>query len=127
MTGDGPIELDGVTFKSSDLMVEPGRMITLPNSAVFDDAEISLGPLPETHPANAVALLTYTYNDRKIGEAFLLAKICPQSSRMTKLPRLPEKKIQLQQLPSRSTPPLRPPLKALIHPPAADFPSAPQL
>lgn len=77
VTGDGPIELDGVIFKSSDLMVEPGRMITLPNSAVFDDAEISLGPLPETHPANAVALLTYTYNDRKIGEAFLLAKNMP--------------------------------------------------
>lgn len=77
VTGDGPIELDGVTFKSSDLMVEPGRVITLPDSAVFDDAEISLGPLPQDHPANAVALLTYTYNDRKIGEAFLLAKNMP--------------------------------------------------
>lgn len=74
VTGDGPVELDGVTFKSSDLMVEPGRMITLPNSAVFEDADISLGPVPEEHPANAVALLTYTYNDRKVGEAFLLAK-----------------------------------------------------
>lgn len=77
VTGDGPVELDGVTFKSSDLMVEPGRMITLPNAAVFDDAEISLGPVPEEHPANAVALLTYTYNDRKIGEAFLLARNLP--------------------------------------------------
>lgn len=77
VTGDGPVELDGVTFKSSDLMVEPGRVITLPNSAVFDDAEISLGPCPEDHPENAVALLTYTYNDRKIGEAFLLAKNMP--------------------------------------------------
>lgn len=77
VTGDGPVELDGVTYKSSDLMVEPGRVITLPNSAAFEDAEISLGPVPEEHPANAVALLTYTYNDRKIGEAFLLAKNMP--------------------------------------------------
>ena len=74
VTGDGPVELDGVTYKSSDLMVEPGAVITLPNEAVFEDAEISLGALPEKHPDNAVAQLTYTYNDRVIGNAFLLAK-----------------------------------------------------
>lgn len=74
VTGDGPIELDGVTYTSSDLMIEPGRVITLPNNAAFEDAEIELGPLPEDHPDNAVAQLTYSYNDRIIGRAFLLAK-----------------------------------------------------
>lgn len=74
VTGDGPIELDGVTYKSSDLMVEPGSVVTMPKDSVFDDAEISLGALPEEHPDNAVAQLTYTYNDRVIGQAFLLVK-----------------------------------------------------
>ena len=74
VTGDGPIELDGVTYKSSDLMIEPGRVITLPDNAAFEDAEIELGPLPAAHPDNAVAQLTYSYNDRIIGRAFLLAK-----------------------------------------------------
>lgn len=80
VTGDGPVELDGITYKSSDLMIEPGRMITLPKDAVFEDAEISLGALPEEHPDNAVAELTYTYNERVIGKAFLLARELPAAS-----------------------------------------------
>lgn len=80
VTGDGPIELDGVTYKSSDLMVEPDSVVTMPNGSVFDDAEISLGALPEEHPDNAVALLTYTYNDRVVGQAFLLTKDLPASA-----------------------------------------------
>lgn len=80
VTGDGPVELDGVTYKSSDLMVEPGAVVTLPNGSTFEDAEISLGALPENHPDNAVAQLTYTYNDRVIGKAFLLTKDMPAVS-----------------------------------------------
>lgn len=80
VTGDGPIELDGVTYKSSDLMVEPGRVVTMPKDSVFDDAEISLGALPETYPDNAAAQLTYTYNDRVVGQAFLLTKDMPVSA-----------------------------------------------
>lgn len=80
VTGDGPIELDSVTYKSSDLMVEPGRVVTMPKGSVFDDAEISLGALPEEHPDNAVAQLTYTYNDRVVGQAFLLTKDVPASA-----------------------------------------------
>ncbi|MGN0158988.1 MAG: D-alanyl-D-alanine carboxypeptidase family protein [Brotaphodocola sp.] len=80
VTGDGPIELDGITYKSSDLMVEPGKMVTLPNGTTFEDAEIALGPLPESHPDNAVAQLTYTYNERIIGQAFLLVKDMPAFS-----------------------------------------------
>lgn len=80
VTGDGPIELDGVTYKSSDLMIEPSAVVTLPNGSTFEDAEISLGALPDKHPDNAVAQLTYTYNDRVIGKAFLLAKDMPAVS-----------------------------------------------
>ncbi len=80
VTGDGPVELNGVTYKSSDLMIDPGRVITLPKDASFEDADLSLGALPEQHPDNAVAQLTYTYNDRVIGTAFLLAKELPAAS-----------------------------------------------
>ena len=55
-------------------MIDPDSVITLPNSASFEDADITLGALPEISPDNAVALLTYSYNDRTIGTAYLLAK-----------------------------------------------------
>lgn len=55
-------------------MIDPDSVITLPNGATFEDADISLGALPEISPDNAVALLTYSYNDRTIGTAYLLAK-----------------------------------------------------
>ena len=66
--------LDKGSFQASDLMIDPDSVITLPNSASFEDADITLGALPEISPDNAVALLTYSYNDRTIGTAYLLAK-----------------------------------------------------
>lgn len=79
VTGDGLINLDGTDYKSSDLMIEPNRFITLPKDADFDAADLTLGAIPEelAHPANALALLTYTYNDRVIGTAFLMSKEMP--------------------------------------------------
>ncbi|MDO5408166.1 MAG: D-alanyl-D-alanine carboxypeptidase family protein [Eubacteriales bacterium] len=79
VTGDGLINLDGTDYKSSELMIEPGRFLTLPNNADFDAAELTLGAIPEgtEHPANALAQLTYTYNDRVIGTAFLMSKEMP--------------------------------------------------
>lgn len=74
VTGDETLSLDTGSFKASDLMVEPGRVITLPNSAAFADAELTLEALPENHPGNAVALLKYTYDERVIGTAYLMAK-----------------------------------------------------
>ena len=41
----------------------------MPSSAVMAMVE-----MPEDHPENAVALLRYVYNERKIGEAYLLLK-----------------------------------------------------
>ena len=43
VTGDGLINLDGTDYKSSELMIEPGRFLTLPNNADFDAAELTLG------------------------------------------------------------------------------------
>lgn len=74
VTGNETINLDKGSFQASDLMIDPDSVITLPNGASFEDADISLGALPEVSPDNAVALLTYTYNDRVIGTAYLLVK-----------------------------------------------------
>ena len=74
VTGNETINLDKGSFLASDLMIDPDSVITLPNGASFEDADISLGALPEVSPDNAVALLTYTYNNRVIGTAYLLVK-----------------------------------------------------
>ena len=74
VTGNETINLDKGSFQASDLMIDPDSVITLPNGASFEDADISLGALPEVSPDNAVALLTYTYNNRVIGTAYLLVK-----------------------------------------------------
>lgn len=74
VTGNDTIDLNTGSFKASDLKIEPDQVITLPNDASFDDAEVSLDYLPDEFPSNATAVLKYTYNDRAIGKAFLLAK-----------------------------------------------------
>ena len=74
VTGNETINLDNGSFQASDLMNDPHSVITLPKAATFEAADISLGALPEISPDNAVALLTYSYNDRTIGTAYLLAK-----------------------------------------------------
>ena len=74
VTGNETISLDKGSFRASDLMIDPDSVVTLPNGASFEDADISLGALPEISPENAVALLTYSYNDRVVGTAYLLAK-----------------------------------------------------
>lgn len=74
VTGDEILSLDAGSFKASDLMIEAGKVITLPNGAAFADAELALEALPENHPDNAVAVLKYTYDERVIGTAYLMAK-----------------------------------------------------
>ena len=74
VTGDAPVEFDGVSYDPSDLMIEEGRVITLPEGAVFADAELTLADMPEDHPEDAVGLLQYIYNERKIGQAYVLLK-----------------------------------------------------
>lgn len=74
VTGDAAVELGGTSYEPSELMIEEGRVITLPKDAVFADAELSLVDMPEDHPEGAVGLLQYTYNERKIGQAYLMLK-----------------------------------------------------
>ena len=74
VSGTDPVDINGTSYSPEDLRIEEGKVITLPKNAVFSDAELSLSALPEDHPANAAALLVYTYNDRKIGQAYLLDK-----------------------------------------------------
>ena len=74
VTGDAPVELGGTSYDPSELKIEEDRVITLPDDAVFADAELSLAEMPEDHPEDAVGLLQYIYNERKIGQAYLLLK-----------------------------------------------------
>lgn len=77
VTGDEIINLDSGSYPASSLYIEPGRVLTLPLGSSFDDAELSLEALPADAPDQAVALMRYTYNDRVIGEAYLMTDIAP--------------------------------------------------
>jgi len=74
ITGEGAVDLNGTSYDPANLFIEENRVITLPDNAAFADADVSLEALPESHPVNAVALLQYSYNDRKIGQAYILDK-----------------------------------------------------
>ena len=74
VTGDEMINLGNASYKGSDLMIEPGRVATFPLDAAFEDATLSVEALPDAHPDRAVALLRYSYNDRIIGEAYLMVR-----------------------------------------------------
>lgn len=75
VTGEETVSINGADFQPDELDLESGAVITLPKDAAFSDASMELvTELPEQHPERAVALLQYTYNDRKIGQAYLLAK-----------------------------------------------------
>lgn len=74
-SGESPVEVSGTSYKPSDLELEPDCTITLPKGAKFPEADKSLvTELPSGSPKGAVALIEYTYNDRKVGQAYLLAK-----------------------------------------------------
>lgn len=77
VTGDEMIDLASGSYPASSLYVEPGRVLTLPVGTTFEDAELSLEALPANAPDHAVALLRYTYNDRVIGEAYLMTELAP--------------------------------------------------
>lgn len=72
VTGEDPVNINGTSYRPSDLMIESGQVITLPKDASFEDAAMTLEPLSGDSPANAVAVLRYSYNDRFIGKAYLM-------------------------------------------------------
>lgn len=73
-SGSQPVELGGRSYEPSDLSIDTSAVITIPQDAVFTDAEKKVvTELPDDHPDGAAALLTYTYNDRKVGECYIIS------------------------------------------------------
>lgn len=73
--GEDPVKIGETSYKPSDLELEANSVITLPKDGKFSDADKSLlTELPKNSPKGAVALIQYTYNDRKAGQAYLIAK-----------------------------------------------------
>ncbi|MFQ9018170.1 MAG: D-alanyl-D-alanine carboxypeptidase family protein [[Clostridium] symbiosum] len=73
-TGDQPVELGDSSYEPSDLSIDPKAVITVPKDAQFSDTDKNVvTKLPENHPDGAVALLEYTYNDRKVGEVYIIS------------------------------------------------------
>lgn len=72
VTGEEPLSSGGETYQPSELYIDTEAVITIPNEAVFSDADKTLvTDLPEDHPEQAVARIDYTYNERKIGSAWI--------------------------------------------------------
>ncbi|MEY8338404.1 D-alanyl-D-alanine carboxypeptidase family protein [Lachnospiraceae bacterium 62-35] len=72
VTGEEPLLAGGETYQPSELFIDKESVITLPGEAVFADGEKRLvTELLENHPEQAVAKIEYTYNDRKIGSAWI--------------------------------------------------------
>lgn len=73
--GEEPVVVGEKNFQPSELELEQGQFITLPKDAKFSDASKTLvTELPKGSPKGAVALIRYTYNDRNVGQAYLIAK-----------------------------------------------------
>lgn len=72
--GDQPVQIGDNSYQPSDLSMDTLAVITLPKDASFADAEKTVvTDLPEDAPQGAVALLSYKYNDRKIGQVYLIS------------------------------------------------------
>lgn len=72
--GEEPVKIGDTQYKPSDLKLQTGSQITVPKEASFSDVKKELvTKLPKNSPKGAVAFIQYTYNDRKIGQAYLIA------------------------------------------------------
>lgn len=73
-SGDQPVQIGDNSYQPSDLSMDTLAVITLPKDASFADAEKTVvTDLPEDAPQGAVAMLSYKYNDRKIGQVYLIS------------------------------------------------------
>lgn len=73
-SGDQPVQIGDNSYQPSDLSMDTSAVITIPKDASFADAEKTVvTDLPEDAPQGAVALLSYKYNDRKIGQVYLIS------------------------------------------------------
>lgn len=72
ITGEEPVEINGVSYLPSELYLDDTAVVTLPNDAQFGDADQYLQTdIPESHPEGAVGRIIYSYNDRQIGVAWV--------------------------------------------------------
>lgn len=72
VTGEAPVTIGTETYQPSELYFDKKAVITVPNDAQFVDADKTLvTDIPENRPDGAVAQMTYTYNERKVGDAWL--------------------------------------------------------
>lgn len=75
ITGEQPLTLGSQSYQPSELFIDPSGVITLPNDASFADADMELiTSMPGDCPDTAIALIQYTYNERKVGQAYLQLK-----------------------------------------------------
>ena len=73
-SGSQPVELGGRSYDPTDLSMDTSAVITIPKDAVFTDTEKTVTTeFAGKYPDGAAALLTYTYNDRKVGEVWLIS------------------------------------------------------
>lgn len=73
--GDSPLEIGGTSYEPSDLELQSDCVITLPRDGDFSQADKTMiTDLPAKSPEGAVSLIEYTYHDRKVGQAYLIAK-----------------------------------------------------
>lgn len=73
-SGDQEVEIGSKRYQPSDLSMDASAVITVPNNATFADAEKTVSTeLSEAAPQGAVALISYKYNDRKIGQVYLIS------------------------------------------------------
>lgn len=72
-TGETAVTVGGQSYEPSDLVIEPGAVVTLPTNGSFADLESELvTDLPADAPSAAVGLLRYRYNQRVVGQAYLM-------------------------------------------------------
>ena len=73
-SGEEPVTLGQETYEPSDLSMDEEAVVTIPRDASFADTEKTVvTELSENHPQGAVAQLVYTYNERNVGQVYLIS------------------------------------------------------
>ncbi len=69
------IDVGGDLYLPSELYLEEDAVVTVPIGASFADVSMtSTTEFGDEHPDTALALLEYTYNERKVGSAYICAR-----------------------------------------------------
>lgn len=75
ISGDEEIVIGDGRYKPEELEFDEPAVVTLPLNAEYEDAEKTFDTnVPKGSPEGALAILRYTYNERKVGEVYLCLK-----------------------------------------------------